>query len=80
MLDSLALSQLLNCSQRSGCRNVVVEDGVVDERSGQEVRFGTSVKAGLALLRKSIFTLKKGQKATKSSSKRSIQKGSHLSP
>ena len=91
MLDSLALSQLLSCSQRSGCRNVVVEDGIVDERSGQEVRFGTSVKAGLALLRKrkGTFTFKYLRERTERLKPLnrvrygvvtgSIQKGSHLS-
>ena len=58
-----SLSHLLSDSQRSGYPNVVVEDGIVDERSGQESAFGTSVKAGLALLRKSKSTLKKGQKS-----------------
>ena len=35
---SRSLSKLLSDSQRSAYRDVVVEDGIVDERSGQEVR------------------------------------------
>ena len=66
MLDSRCLSRLLNDSQRSGYRNVVVEDGIVDERSGQEVHSARRSRLAWRFCGKVKYlsTLKKGQKSS----------------